>query len=108
MLEVAAPNLAVTIGEAQMEVHALGGDGSLQGDDFQLTAEHRGLIASGAGKGCFAEVADNAQDKTFGLLFLGQRLKAFAKVGTRTQVNRFGLHAVQGCTQAPIFSLGTH
>ena len=66
------------------------------------------MILAGASKGGLAEVANNAQDKPFGLLLLGELLEALAQVGTWTQVDRFGFHAVKDCAQAPIFSLGTH
>jgi hypothetical protein len=80
VLEMTAPDLTLGIGEAQMEMHTLGSQGALQGDDLKLAVEHRGLPPARALECRLRQIADNAQNKTRSALLAGELLEAAAHI----------------------------
>ena len=76
--EMAPPHLAGAVGEAEMQMHAFGAEGAVQGDHFQIALQHRGLRLAWALKGRTAEVAHHTQHKAAELLRPGQLLEAEA------------------------------
>lgn len=75
-----------------MQVHTRGCQGALQGDDLQLSLEHRGIGLAWTLKSRLAEIAHHSQHKTIGLMVLGQGLQAATQVGTSIEVERHNIH----------------
>ena len=85
-LQVAAPNLAGSIGEAQVQVHSLGRDRALQGDDLQVALQDCGTGLARTLKGCLGEVAHHAEHEAAGVELHRQALQAAADVAARSEV----------------------
>ena len=85
-LQVAAPHLAGPIGEAQVQVHPLGRDCALQGDDFQVTLQDRGSGLARTLKGGLGEVTHHAEHEAAGVELHRQALQASADVAARSEV----------------------
>lgn len=92
MLEVAAPDLALAIGQAQVQVHALGRHGALQGDDLQVALQHSGLGLARALEGRLGEVAHHTQHEPGGAGLGPQLLEAGAQIAARSEMQRQGMH----------------
>ena len=83
---MAAPHLAGPIGEAQVQVHPLGRNCALQGDDLQVTLQDRGCCLARTLKRCLGEVAHHAEHEAAGIELNRQALQAAADVAACFEV----------------------
>ena len=91
-LQVASPHLTGPIREAQVQVHALGGKGSIEGDYLKIALQHGGLCLAGALERRLGQVADHAKNKAADAVSLGQFFEAEAQITAGSKLQRQGLH----------------
>ena len=89
---MAAPHRTAAIRKAQVKVHPLRAKGALQGDDFQLPAQHGGSILARAHKGGLGEVAHHTQHEAACVVVKGHLFKAAAHIAAGFEVERHGTH----------------
>ena len=91
-LQMASPHLTCPIREAQVQVNALGGKGSIEGDHLKVALQHGGLRLAGALKGRLGQVADHAENKAADAIPLGQFFEAEAQITAGSKLQRQRLH----------------
>ena len=70
--QVASPNLTGPIRQAQVKMTALRREGSIEGDDFEVSLQHGGVGLAGALKRRLGEVPDHAENKAADAVPSGQ------------------------------------
>jgi hypothetical protein len=90
---VPAPDLALAIREAQVEVHTIRGECALESDHLKIALENRGLRLAGTLEGRLAEIAHHADHKTVQPLLGGVGLQAAVQIAACIEVERQGTHA---------------
>ena len=93
-LQVAPPNLAGSIGEAQMEVHSLRSDCAVQGDHLKVALQDGGFGLPRALEGRAAEITDDTQHKTVNPLRPAELLKAGAQIAAWSKLQRQRAHGI--------------
>ena len=63
-LEMTTPDLAGSIGEAEVQMNTVWRNGAIQGDHFEITLQNRRFSLPRALEGCTGEVAHNAENES--------------------------------------------
>ena len=86
--QMPSPNLAGSIGEAQVEVHAIRTDGAIEGDHLQIALQDSGFSLAGALKSGSSQIADHAQYETVDALVSSDVLEVETQITAGIKLQR--------------------
>ena len=103
VFEVSAPDLAIAIGKAQMQMNTRWGKSALEGDDLELSGKGGGTSLSRAGKRGGLQIPHHAEHETVRDFLPGNLFETAAYIGTGVEMNRQNAHqaVALSCSEGP-------